>query len=576
MSRCLSLCWTAGLAVSVLAAPALGGLPAVLDRVPAGAPVVIAMSSVESFRKGSETLANSLNVPMDFGPLTPMLENEGLNASGSAAMVMLSAPSDENEEGTMVVLVPVSDYAKFVTGLGGQAGGGIQALSIEGRDVYVEDAGGGYALSSDKKETLEAFDAPKGQMGAHTKALGVVGGRIAEANNTLVIADVAALKPQLESALSGLKEQMEQVQAMGGPAMGNAAVIDAAAQGFLRDGQVGVIGLNVGDSGLAIDIGAQFKEGSEVAGFFAAAGKAGELLGRLPGDAYLVAATVDTSAPGLKKIFANLTALAAEGQDVVQGMNFTKFVEQTDGTAMVMGVPPGGLMGGLFLSTSIYYKTSKPAELAGAMKDALTQLNGKTVQGMTYTTEYAPGAANVDGVKADTWSMRMQFDPDQPTAQQMQMMMMSMFGPTGGPAGYVAQADGGVVMTYAQNPQTLSKALAAAKGGAGLGSDAGVKAMLASMPAGRSMEGYVNVKAILDLALPMAAMFIGPVNVQIPADLKPVAFAGTTDAGGVMVRTIVPADVMKTVRDIGQSIQQAQQQQFEQMDDEGGEDEPRF
>ena len=43
-----------------------------------------------------------------------------------------------------------------------------------------------------------------------------------------------------------------------------------------------MIGLNIGDAGVKLDMAGQFKEGSAWAGYFSTQGNAGELLGHVP------------------------------------------------------------------------------------------------------------------------------------------------------------------------------------------------------------------------------------------------------------------------------------------------------
>ena len=80
-----------------------------------------------------------------------------------------------------------------------------------------------------------------------------------------------------------------------------------------------------------------------------------------------------------------------------------------------MGQTPA-LMGGLFLNTTMFVKTSDAAGYSKMVKEALGAINGKTTQGLTYTTGYEAGKVKVGDKSVDEWSMKFQMDQNNPAA----------------------------------------------------------------------------------------------------------------------------------------------------------------
>jgi hypothetical protein len=580
MSR-LSMIAFAGAAVSLLA-PAWADVPPAMDRVPQGTMVVITIRNAAQFKGNVEGLIAKLGLPegaADMGPLNQMLSMPGLDSDGSVALAMLGLEQGENGEPPVVIVAPVEDYGAFATGLGG-TGEGVEEVEIEGDASFIKDLGGGFAAVGPERATVEAFAGEPGQGARFTTLMGPNGAAVADGADVFVVADIAALGPAMKAGMEEAKANFAAMAEMGGPGAAQLAVAEAFMDEFIRDGQAGVIGLNVRDTGVKLDFGAQFKEGSEWAGYFAQAeGKPTALLGSVPNlrAGYLFAFAMDTSAPGIKRLFKDVLEAAQaadpEAAGMMPGGNLVETIDKVDGTAFVMGTSPGGFMGGLFVNTLMYVKTSDPDGYIASMRELFTGMDGKTAGGVTYDTSFEQGTTEVSGTKADAWSMRMQFDPADPAAQQGQMAQAMMFGPAGGPSGFVAKANNGVLVTYSKNSELLSEGLTAAKGGAGLAGEPGIAAVSKGLPEGRTAEGYIGVKGILEMALGAMAMFGGPVgDFEVPADLPPIGMGGTTKSGGARLLVSVPVEVLAAFSELGQSFGPGPGMEMEEMEEDAGQE----
>jgi hypothetical protein len=553
-------------------ASALADGPAALDRVPANAAVSITVRNIDQFTTRMTALTEQMGLPDADGPLediTKLLATPGLNKAGSAAMIVLPGADgklvdpEDGSDPAGVVLVPVSDYAAFVKALGATSSDGVQQVEVDGIENFVRDGGGGYAIVGRDRELVGAFKNEGGNAAAHMKLLGAGGRRTADAADILIIASISAIGEQLKGAGEGFAEQAAMMAQMaGGGGLGaQAEVGELVINTFARDGQVGIVGVGLGEKGVWLDIGAQFKEGSELAGFFSAAGKSGALLSRVPSMPFLFAGSMDLSAPGVKKIVKNLNEINAKaaaqaakdaGEEALAidpTASFTGDVDDTQGMSFVLGASPGGLMGGLLVNTVAFIESKNPAKYLASAKDNAAKVNGQTVGGVTMKSTYESGAVEISGVKVDKWTTETQTDPDDPNAGSIQMAQAMMFGQ--GPAGgFMAATENGVVMTLSQNTSLMTKALAAAKGENNAASDAALKEAQAVLPEGRTFEFFVGSKSLMDTVGGLMAMMGGGEEMNFPEKLSHIAIGGTTDGGGVSTRIYLPADVLKAIAEV--------------------------
>ncbi len=541
-----------GLAMS---ATAMADLPPALDRVPGETAVSITIREVATAKGKVEKFMGMLPIPDAQEPLAKLNEImslEGLNTKGSISLAMLSVPQEEGKDNEdIIVIVPVTDYASFAKSMKatGEGGGGVQKSEMDGKPVYLKDIGGGYAAMGPQEALVKSFKGEAGHAGKHQSLIGAQAKNVGDTADALVIANFKALRPMMEKGLAEMKKEMgngpEEAKKM-------AESMSGMMEGFVRDGQAGVVGISITNLGLKLDGAAQFAENSEWAGYFTGGKKSAELLAKLPNQGFLMAAAMDTSSPGVKKMFKQLMDFAKKAGEAMPGggnpmdmfgggMDFGQMIEKFDGQAFVMGNSPAGLMGGgLFLNSSVFYQTKDPAGTMKFMKDMYGAMNGKTVQGMKYTTVYEPGAATVAGTSVDTWGMSMEAEPGNEQAEQMAMMMPMIFGPDG-MGGYMAPATGGLVMTMSKNQPFLEQALKAAADGNGLANESSLKGIASELPSDRSLEFYIGVQSIMEQVGPMIGMEAG--DEQIP----PLAVAGAHSSGGMRFTMFMPNQLINLI-----------------------------
>ncbi len=551
----------AGLGLWIVPA-ALGQTPA-MDRVPAGAPVIVTVPNLAKLEAAFALMEKTFGIDPKEGPLADFkihetLALDGINKDGSLALAVVAGEGGEvdfeAEDPQVILIVPVTDYARFAAAGGADPQGPVGEWNAfeDGEPAFCKNIGNGFAAVGSDRALVEAFKGTPGNSASHVKLMGANGRAVLDTSLLTVVTDLQALAPQIKEGFDGAKGQLEGMAQMAGQADAGStgAAIDALGEALTRDGQAGVFGFTAAESGLSVNLAAQFREGTETAGYFNAKGKAASLLERVPNQAYLFAAAIDTASPALKQALKTVYARAeADGDGAPEGITqaLLKTLDTLDGGAFVLGNPPGGVMTGLFTSSSMYARTRDPSAFTAVFKKAVDSMNGKTVQGFTYQTSYKPKEKTVGGVSADQWSIRMQVDPNDPNAQQSMMAMNMMFGMDLGPSGYLAPVDGGLVTTFSSSTQLLEQAVSASKGG-GLTTDAGVKSVQGALPADRTIEGYFGVKSLLEIFIGFAAMMGGAPEIDVPQDLPPIGFGGTTTDGGVRLVVFAPTQVLTTIR----------------------------
>lgn len=533
-------------------------IPPIMDRVPAGVPIVIVVPSIEKMERDANSVLGLAGLPpmASADQMLGQLGLTGLNKKGAMALVMLKAPDpDTGDEPEMVALIQADDYAGFAKGLNAAKDGELDKATLNDHDVWMKSIGGGFIAVGDDKDRVAKFQGKEGGNARHKTFYGSRADKLTDSADAAVFVDMAALKPLIDRGAEELEQRADEMAAAGGQENAG-AMIKWLKEHVAADMDAGVMALSIDASGVSFDMTGVARQGSKLAGAFETAGKAHALLGKVPGGPFLAAYAIDMSNKGWSQFFKDMPK--AGGQGAMPGMgalmgNNAEMMENTTGMAMVMGVPPGGLMSGLLTRTYGYMQTKDPAKVITFYKDELPKAVEKDQLGKV---EYKQGITEVEGRKVDSIDITVSPDEGVPGMGQI---MQAMFGMGGGPSMYLAAVDGGVVTTMSKSSEMMTAAIKAAKGENTLASDKTLSAVAEKLPPGRALEGYIGVKGLLDTLLPMAGMVTGkPMKIDIPEKLPPLAGGIAMSDRQVQATFYVPADVIKTGADIARSIQAAQ------------------
>lgn len=565
-----------------LAATARADLPPAMDRAPAEALGIVAMRDIGQFHKRLTEYMGLFDLEADTPPLSvigELVATPGLARGGSAMVVILPPSAGENDP-RPVLVAPVSDTAMFAKSLNAQ-GQGIMTATLDGDEVFMKDAGGGYVVMSPDRATVESFTLGMGSAAAMKQSMGATAARASDKADLVIYLTPGLVNQGLASVGEGMVEQVGMMSMMLGPGAGPGAAMSRASEmmseRFEADGQSMVITMSADDVGMVIDFVSQFKEGSPSARMFQIDGSARSLASALPDGKMLLAGSVDTSSPMLKSWMRDMRADEAGALAMLAPMFDS--MEKIDGMAMSIGVPPAGLMGGMLTAGTTFIKTADPKGLTNAVKTAMEGMNGRAAGGGKIAASYKPGAVDAGGAKVDSWQFTVPMDNMDPNAMGAQQMQMMLFGMAPGPSGLIGATDKGVVMTIGSNSQLMGSAMQAAAGGKGMTGQDAFASVHSRLQDDRVFEVYVGVKGIIDMVGPFMAMQTGGAPIRTPEKLAPVAFAGTMSGGAMGIRLVMPRDVLSLLGDVTAEMRGAMDDMDDMDDDMDDEDDagpPRF
>ena len=486
MKLAMRLVGCVGMSVGLMASLAVA-TPPVLDRVPKNALVVVAVGDAQKLQKNITALSGAIDSPLPIPAIDDLLAQagigEGADTSKSMALVIMPPPNGgKDEQGkpldqealgaamekNMFILVPTTDYSKFIGNFQAKNEGGVDVGNMDGDEAYFKNVGGGYAAMSPLKTVIAGLDGAGGNQATFDASMGPSGRQVADNSDVFIMVNMAEARVFRPILMEQFAEQMEgnpmalAMEGAGGDGMG--AFLDMVE----KDVKTMIIGMKPDAMGAGLNVGMSFNEGSDMAKAFAGKGSANQLLTKLPNQPYFFAMAMDMSTPGVRALVNNFAQqMAGEEKDGLPALLLDQ-VKASDGAAIAICAPDGGLMGGMLTKTISYLRTSKPDNFVAAMREGMTTLNGQAVGPMSMDTAFKADGGEVDGVKVDSYSVKFKPVDEDEADPQIGMAMQMIFGTAGGPSGYIAKVDGGVLQTYSKNSLLMSAAMKSAKGGENL------------------------------------------------------------------------------------------------------------
>ncbi len=537
-----------------ISAGALAGPPQILNQIPADAPFVVAVPSLDELAGDLQGMLRAAEFPMaNMVDADQMLMMQGMggmiDTNRPAAIFIPSLPEGDNEP-IFVGLAPCPDVQKVVDMAEGEDLGGVFAIDADGQDMYLRPVGNGYAAFGDDMDAVKNFQPGAGNLDAHLKNAGAAGRSLIEGASVVIMTNVGVMGPWMEQLKDTVGDNMAGM-GMGGDAVGDMMMEDNALsawleQNLVRDGDYLVAGLIPSANGLSIEATMSFKDGSDMANAFGARANASRIMGSVPNQPFIMAYAFDTKAAPVRNVVQGFMDAAKEMQAGAgnAGM-FPSFpMDDVSGQAMLMGMSPGIMFGGgLFANTVFYTETSNPSAMVGSMREMLDTMDGTSEGGVDIETSYETAKTTIGGVETDAWAIKMVPDGSNPMAMQTSGMV---FGPSMGPDGYLAATDSGIVQTFAKNSILMQAAIDASKGqGDTLAkSDPMLAAVGEQLPSGRIFEFYLGVGPIAETAGPMLAGFMG-INLDLPASIPPVAMGVGSKDGAAHMSVFIPTPVIR-------------------------------
>jgi len=549
-----------------------------LALVPEQAHIVVVVNDLRGISDRLAELRQTLNIPADeMGDLLGRIKGElnieeGLDEAGSLVIVLPDlTPQFENpkqaENPDALILVPVTDYKKFVESFDVEAAQGVTALDV---DAFARQHGK-YAVIGQKQALVEAYQPAAAKPADRWSAF--ITDRAAKADASVIVdvqAMAPALRPMLKEAMVEAKAEMKrEMGAMAGGGMADPeAMVDLMEKVLiagLDDTEAAIATAALDDKGAALDFALKLKEGSDTAKYFpGGGGGSSDILSRLPAGAYVMAMSADMKAMAADKMMAAFADAMPEQAGAMMALytQAAPLMKEMEQYAAALYAPgEGGGFGGIMNAVTVV-KATNPEAFVKAQADYIKGLNefklpaGLPAEGdgdppaITYLTVYQEDVMQVDGVSVDQFQVSMQFPPEM--AQLAPMLNM-----LGGAAysGYVGRQGDYIVTTTALDAGLLKKGLAAAKADTGLGAgDAHALVRERGVVDQPVMEMYISFGGVARMVNPFLMMMPvpagdGPVQLNIPADAPPLAMSLGRADQGIAGRLFIPMDTAKAVGD---------------------------
>lgn len=545
------------LALCLSAMPLRAAEPEVLKQIPQNADVVVLIPSLAGLDSKVAKLAVTfgsqeqlLQAPLQSIKLFMNL-SEGLDDNGSAAVVLSNIPLPGGAaQPDMLVLLPVSDYAKFVGNFGVTPAAGLTAVEWQGNSAFVKQAGK-FAVLSNSQAVAEKFVAPS--QASVLKTAGLLGSQSVLGGDVVVFADLTRLAPMVRPLVQLGAMQMKQEMTNNAPeAAAVLPMVDTmvgAVDAILRDAQSAVVSLDASDDGIGLSVSFQFRADSELAKQFAKAPATEPQFNRLPAKPYLMAWSSNTSTipyitwmETLSKSFPK----DVPGMEAMQSIMTTSIesAKAMGDEAQSVWLAPNLAAGtaGFFNMLQVYPSKDPKATLA-AYKKVFEKMNNLELgQGISYQTSYADNVMQVDGLNVDQFKMRINLPADQTAALGP---AAAIFGSDMG--GYAVAASGAAVFATGADPVSLKEAIAAAAGkDAGLEGDKGIASVRSKLMKHRFAEMYLGVGTIVSFANQFLQLVNPEMVIDAPADLPPLAMSLSVADGGMGMRLYVPMPIITT------------------------------
>ena len=547
-------------------------VPSIVDRIPADAAIAVAIPSVENLEKDIRSIATLFGMPAGSINLDALLEQVGMSGvvakTGPAAFFIIM-PAEGAGEPTQGAMFTTVDFDAIVKSIGGKAENGMITAEINGTPAYLKKLDGGFVFISPSEAFTKKFEGKPGSAAGFTSMIGPMGDKASEKSDLSIIINFDKVRPFYEMGLDQFAAQLESTPIPEEQIEQISKMIEHVGGTYGKDAKAIVATLNIDTAGVSLDWITRFNDDSKLAEVAATPGNAGALFNRVPALPFLATFAADFGNPGVQKLLAMVPDLspvkpvidAAKGEKaatpaaeklaaakpMIDAAAMRKMLEITDGSVTVVGVSPAGIMGGLLTRSVSFVTTKNPTEYIRLNRAALQQMQDSDTAEVTFTE----AGAEVAGKKVDVFEVRLKPDGDNPMAGKV---MAGLYGLSGGPNGFIAGVDGGVISTFAKSSELMEKSMKAAAGTDTMGADKTMAATAKNLPVGRVAEAYIGVKGIIDSVSGFIAMSNPNFKLDMPENLPPLALSIATGGGSLQATIFAPSPTLKVLGDVAKQF----------------------
>jgi hypothetical protein len=505
--------------------------------------------------------------------------SEGLKEDGDVGLILLPAaqwpdmsaaqPGGKEPQPAIVVLIPVTDYAKFVSGIEGATTEGDITVFKQDENTFMAHWGD-YAAISPKKEYL----AGKGE-GVKVNAFTA---KEMEAKDAVLWANIAAMKavfgPKLaehkDKWLAEVDDQMSKdaERAKYSP-VAKAAVTQLikVADTFLSEAQGATFSFDVSGEALRTTVAAEFAPDSYLGKLVTTLkGSDRSLTAGLPGGAYIYFGGMNANGPAAYKLIQDIATPILDEYKKVDPANsesvakFMALLDQSSKSTKSVSfgvIAPHGTLGQDPLLQMLYVAKGDAKAMMEKYDQDTANLTNKLMEasgqgGIVYT--YKKADKTLDGVTFDSLIGLPKENPQTVEEGQMAFAMNLMYGPSGAVSYFGAVDDNTLVGTLCLTDAAMSKLIAAAKADSDdLAASAPIAATTKALPQNPIGLFYFSVDELMKTANNYMGQQGVPITLPVPDALSPFGFAIDTEGTTLRIDSYLPADTLKAISDAVQS-----------------------
>ncbi|HSU68679.1 MAG TPA: hypothetical protein VLJ39_17490 [Tepidisphaeraceae bacterium] len=564
----------------------------VLEQVPADAAGVFEVKDLQGLSTKIAKFAKSLGIdqfqPAFADPLGALQDEfdlkQGLNKNGDMAIAFFVPPDKKGEgkaEGNdapppAIVLVPVSDYKAFLGNFKEvkDAGNQISEVTVpkNGEKLYVVEHGQ-YAEAAMDKALLSK---PAGLKLAGPAA------KEAQSRDAILYFDMKTLRPTLEKGMQQARKEMDKAAKDPNAAKGNpfgaqfsnpqmAKLLEAymnAGEQIIKDSRSATISFNISDLGISSAAVADFEPDSDLGKMVAQVKNTDQpLMGGLPEATYFGFGGARLTPQVTTKLMDDIMVPMLKGfQTDANAADMTRAIDAMKDMAANMksmsmgyvatnGGPGDGVVGVVGV---IHGDANKILADQKAVLPAMNAFMGVGGQKSTVDVQFGE-PTTVSGVKLENYTVKFNFDPNEPQAAQAQQMMSMMYGRGGLKGSLGVLNPDTLISVQAGNEKLVADAIAAAKADDNhLDQMAGVKKVAAELPKQRAAEFYIAIDNIATAAVKAAKQQGLAVQFKLPPNLPPIGVSMGTDGSTARVEGIIPSQLIQSIT---AAVMQAMMQQ---------------
>jgi hypothetical protein len=508
-----------------------------------------------------QQLGRQMNLPIP--SLLTKLQGPGGIREGidkNRPMAALVLPTKEKEILTLIALIPVSDYAKFLGQFKSEGTeAGVTKIELWGDSCLVRSVGGYAAIArAPYREILEKGLKPAGEIPA---ALRPWQAWLAQKDAAVVMLapGIRLLSAKVQQWIAGIRPALAQA---GGQMKQAAAGLDMYVMLFqAAEKEVASIGFGVqrdAQGVIRLTKRARLVPGGDWAGFFAELKPAKDkVLAGLPNEPFLFAGGGAVSKAMLGKMMQasfhlihnlrELYGLSEEDAKSLAELGKEKF-PGVRGVSFVVGVAPSGesiisrTLGIMRVNSSETFVSDYQKYLA-----RYSRIAEKTKSPMFQPAQVEQ--TEIGGTHALRVTMALPQMPNMPA--ESTKMVERMYGPGGKIVAWVVPCDEQTVVFSYMGEERLSPVIAAVKQGKpGLAEDAGIAKVVVLLPSDVTWSGFVSPKGVFDSLRGLMAFMLPPGTApKIPefASTPPIAVGLTTAPDEVEAHVVVPAEVIEAI-----------------------------